>query len=47
MAKGKDKKKFIPSLQFAYNRIAKGVLFAPLLLQRLESAELPIGHEPL
>ena len=38
---------FIPSLQFAYNRIAEGVLFAPLLLQRLESAALPNGHEPL
>ena len=27
--------------------IAEGVLFAPLLLQRLESAALPSGHEPL
>ena len=38
---------FIPSLQFAYNRIAEGVLSAPLLLQRLESAALTSGHEPL
>ena len=40
-------KKFIPCLQFAYNRLAECVLFAPLLLQRLESAALPSGHEPL
>ena len=44
--KGQRCKKFIPSLQFA-NRIAEGTLFAPLLLQRLESAALPSGHEPL
>ena len=44
---GQRYKKFIPSLQFAYNRIAECVLFAPLLLQRLESAALPSGHEPL
>ena len=46
-AYGQRYKKFIPSLQFAYNRIAEDVLFAPLLLQRLESAALPSGHEPL
>ena len=46
--RGKDTK----SVFLAYNllttvRIAEGVLFAPLLLQRLESAALPSGHEPL
>ena len=44
---GKRYKKFITSLQFANNRIAEGALFAPLLLQRLESAALPSGHETL
>ena len=44
---GQRYKKFITSLQFANNRIAEGALFAPILLQRLESAALPIGHEPL
>ena len=34
-------------VQFAYNRLAECVLFAPLLLQRLESAALPCGHEPI
>ena len=46
-AKGQRYKKFIASVQFAYNKIAEGVLFAPLLLQRLESAAPPSGHEPL
>ena len=42
--RGKDTK----SLLLAYkNRIVEGALFAPLLLQRLESAALPSGHEPL
>ena len=42
---GQRYKKFIPSLQFASNRIAEGALFAPLLLQRLESAALPTSLE--
>ena len=44
---GQRYKKFITSLQFANNSIAEGALFAPLLLQRLESAALLSGHEPL
>ena len=37
---GQRHKKFLPSLQFAYNRISEGVLFAPLLLQRLQSEDM-------
>ena len=40
-------KNFITSPQLANNRIAEDALFAPLLLQRLESAALISGHEPL
>ena len=47
LTKGQRYKNVITSLQFANNRFPEGALFAPLLLQRLESAALPSGHEPL
>ena len=38
---------FWVKVPLSQHRIAEGALFAPLLLKRLESAALPIGHEPL
>ena len=36
----------LPSISFGL-RIAEGALFAPPLLERLESAALPSQHEPI